>query len=385
MDKIYDNRIKALNIMLTMTLNEYLNIVEGCLNDNEYQRKRIRNAGSIYSMLKQDLAKGCVMPPIVLAFDGIINEGDNVMKVLNDNCDKVKILDGLQRSYTIKDIRNDHVHGLYDDFEKNPLENPIRVELYSNISKTGILYRMLTLNTGQSQMTPRHQIEIIYSEYKKNCSVEGVELFSEVDKRTPHDLGQYKFRDIIEGFTSYLQRDYLTLDRMDILDSVKNLERLSNLVDDADLFNEFLKSYHLFVVRLNSLCGDTFDSEELESILKLKNAVYASSVVELFNKSQSLTGFGHAIGSLYDLNLLPSFMNLQMKIDNIKDSNIQDGIMAIIKSLDNVRSFAKRIGNDQRLYFYQFFKLLFDSKSDSYLDIQKSAECAYHEYERIAL
>lgn len=122
------------------------------------------------------------------------------------------ILDGLQRSYTIK--------GLIEEMEKNDdddkqrvYSNKIRAEIYIGINKLGILYRMLTLNTGQTQMSTRHQIEIIYSDYV-DTDIEGIRLLREVDDQSPRRQGEYKFQDVIEGFTSFIQRDYLTMERM---------------------------------------------------------------------------------------------------------------------------------------------------------------------------
>ena len=74
---------------------------------------------------------------------------------------------------------------------------------------------MLTLKCWpKRKMTTRHQIEIIYSEYRNQCNVPGVTLLAEADGRTPHEIGEYKFRDVIEGFLhpSY-RKDYLTLDK----------------------------------------------------------------------------------------------------------------------------------------------------------------------------
>lgn len=62
---IDDKRINAQNYIIQLSLGEYYNLIKDRLNDNEYQRKRVRNAGSIYDLLKQDLIKGCVMPPML--------------------------------------------------------------------------------------------------------------------------------------------------------------------------------------------------------------------------------------------------------------------------------------------------------------------------------
>ena len=215
---ISDKRIGAQNYVIQLTLGEYYDLIKDRLKDNEYQRKRVRNAGSIYNLLKQDLIKGCVMPPIVLAYCEDIPKDANIIDIIKENPDGIKILDGLQRSYTIREVVMDWESGKILEEAGNPLYNLVRLEVYTGINKLGILYRMLTLNTGQTRMTTRHQIEIIYSDYKTNCQVKGVTLISEVDNTVPKGLGEYSFRDVVEGFTSYIEENYLTLDRMDILD-----------------------------------------------------------------------------------------------------------------------------------------------------------------------
>ena len=181
-----------------------------------------------------------------------IPKNGNIVDILKENPNGIKILDGLQRSYTIREVVMDFESGKVAEKEGCPLNNLVRIEIYTGINKLGILYRMLTLNTGQTRMTTRHQIEIIYSDYKVKCQVQGVTLISEVDSASPRKLGEYHFRDIVEGFTSYIQEDYLTLDRMDILDNVKDLERLAKVTKEEAPFDEFLSAYHHFVYKINN-------------------------------------------------------------------------------------------------------------------------------------
>lgn len=381
---IYDSRIGSNNYMLQMSIGEYYEIVKDCLTDNEYQRKRVKNSGSIYNLLKQDLVKGCVMPPIVLALCDDIVEDSDIKTLLYKNGSKLKILDGLQRSYTIKEIVNEY-HNSSNAVSGNPLNNIIRVEVYVGINKLGILYRMLTLNTGQTQMSTRHQIEIIYSDYRERCDLPGVVLYTEVDSRTPSKLGEYKFRDIIEGFTSYIEKDYLTLDRMDILDNVRNLERLANVDPSDNLFDDFVKTYHSFVKKLNNVMPDEYGSEQLEYNNDLNAAPFATSFVKMFNKSQSMTGYGNAIATLRELDVIKDFNHVSEYIENLKANSMEDGFNSLIVNLDKVKRLAKKIGNDQRLYFYQFFKNLFDKNEEAFLDINAAAEKAFKEYQRVAL
>lgn len=382
--KIHDKRINADNYAFEMKISDYYEIVRDILNDNEYQRRRVKNSKTVYGLLKDDLAKGCIMPPIVLAFKKEITDENNIWEEILASKEDLVILDGLQRSYTIKELVGECQSGVYSNQSNNPLENRIRIELYVGINRLGILYRMLTLNTGQTQMSTRHQIEIIYADFKTHCTLSGVRLYAEVDDCTPKELGEYKFRDVVDGFTSYMQKDYLMLDRMDILDNVKNLQRLSsNEGYEDDLFYAFLDSYNTFVNKLHCLMPGSMIDADLVNELELIRSPYANSVVRMFNKSQSLTGFGNAISTLRELGGITSFLELKEVISGLHDDNIEEGFKTIIKCLDNISNVAKKIGNDQRLYFYQFFKTLFDKEHDAYLDISQSANYAYRQYERI--
>lgn len=376
MSPIYDKRVNAIDYMIELPIIEYYNLVKDCLNDNEYQRKRVKNSGSIYSLLKKDLIAGCIMPPIVLAYCDSMPDG-GLIEHLKKNHQKLKILDGLQRSYTIKELVEE-VGG--DAGKVDALNNPIRVEVYVGLNKIGLLYRMLTLNTGQTPMSVRHQIEIIYSDYKASCRVNGVSLLSETDGATPFRLGEYKFRDVVDGFTSYLQKDFLTLDRMDILDNVKNLERVATVDNNIDLFDAYLSTYHHFASLVDRVYPGRFPEQG-----DLLSAPYASSAIQLFNKSQSMTGFGNAMATLCDLGAIKSIEDIDGLIEQIVFTNIEEDILAMLKHLDNVRMYAKKIGNDQRLYFYQFFKTLFDNKSEAYLRYADAAKVAYHAYERLTI
>lgn len=376
---IVDNRINARNFIIETTLLEYYELSKNVLSNNEYQRRRVKSSSSVYSLLKEDLKRGCLMPPIVLAISEAIEEvnEDTLVSIISKNKSKLIILDGLQRSYTIRDLIQEM--GKSDDPSKNSVfNNIIRIELYVGINKLGILYRMLTLNTGQTPMSTRHQIEIIYSDYA-DVDVDGIRLIREVDEESPRKLGEYKFRDVIEGFTSFLQRDYLTLERTDILDNVKSLEKLASIDSSNQLFEDFIRTYHQFVNKMNLIYSD--DIQYYEGEIELERA-FGNNVIAIFRKSQSLTGFGAAIGKLIDLKAITSIGDIMSKLDSIVFTSPNETLKDMLYALDKVRDKAKKIGNDQRLFFFYFYKKLFDNQSDSYLDIKKTIDGAYNAYVR---
>lgn len=376
--KIHDNRIGSDNYIFQITIGEYFDLMKGSLFNNTYQRKRVQNSKSIYALLKSDIITGCVMPPIVLAVNSEIDESKDILSQLDKFKENIIILDGLQRSLSICDLLKEKP----EEAEKIRL-HPIRVELYTNLSKIWLLYRMLTLNTGQTQMSTRHQIEIIYSDYKNNSDIEGVKLITQLEDDTPSKIGEYNFRDIIDGFTSYIQMDYLRLDRLDILDNVKDIERLSKMESDINIFKSFVTAYNSFIAQINDSVSDDSLNDGLED-LHLEKSPFGTNIIKIFNKSQALTGFGAAIAKLRQLGDVSDFKNLENKIKMIDSATIQPGVLKLLKNLDDIRMYAKKIGNDQRFYFYYFFRALFSNDNEN-SSLEFAAKKAYNQYEREVL
>lgn len=160
MSKIFDQRINSWNLYVESTFGEYLKFAKKIINNNELQRKRVKTSKTIYSLLKNDLQKGCIMPPLVLALvkTDIIDvenpDQEKLLQYINENSKNVLLLDGLQRTYTLIDADTEMEKKSEEEYQKF-LENKLRLEIYVEINKFGILYRMLTLNTGQTPMSAR--------------------------------------------------------------------------------------------------------------------------------------------------------------------------------------------------------------------------------------
>lgn len=376
---IKDKRINSSNYILEVTLKEYYDLTSNVLNNNEYQRGRVKSSSTVYSLLKDDLKKGCLMPPIVMALSMNIDKelpNEDIINIINKSKDSLIIIDGLQRSYTIRDL----IISLAEDKESiDVFNNKIRVEIYIGINKLGILYRMLTLNTGQTAMSTRHQIEIIYSDYIIN-PIKNIKFIREIDEDKPKNPGEFKFRDIIEGFTSFIERDYLTLERIEILDNIKGLENLSTIDQSNQLFEDFVATYNNFIFQIINLSNNwSVDDENLKGF---KAKPFGRDVISIFNKSQSLTGFGSAIGKLIDFKSINNLSEINQCINDISNKTINDGLTQILVYLEKIRPLSKKIGNDQRLFFHFLFRELFDKEGESFSDLLNAANAAYKQYER---
>jgi hypothetical protein len=379
---LFDKRINSRNLLVELTIEEYLKLARDIIHKNPFQRRRVRSSKTVYSLLRTDIERGCIIPPIVLALTSDLGDAnptkDDFEKYLQENKEHLLILDGLQRTYTMIDL----VDGVKETGDEDKLKevnsNIIRAEFYIGLNRLGILYRMLTLNTGQSPMSLRQQIEILYLDYISK-PIAGIELIREADARRATNINQYNFRDVVEGFNSYLDRDELPIERTDLLENIRSLEKLANENQDTDLFVDYLKSWHAFITKMHELCGDT---EVTPEFCEETGTPFGANVIQVFKKAQAMSGFGAAIGKLRDFKVINrSFDDVEKILQGIVINDSVEFLETINRSLLWIKANAKKIGNAQRTFFHYFFRGIFNREDDSYQKPSIAAETALRKYQ----
>lgn len=379
---ILDKKINSYNFLVEMSMNEYYSLVQECIKNNEFQRNKVKSSKSIYSLLKQDLISGCIIPPIVLSLscsfkkNEELNNNEFLKELVSKNKNKLMILDGLQRTFTIQDIVE---QAKLDPQVEPSLNNPIRVEIYLGLNREGVLYRMLTLNTGQTPMKLRHQVEIIYSSLM-NENTDGYKLIKDTDNSKGKFIGEYKFSDAIDCFTSYMEGDYLQINRDKLLDTIKSFENISKLSVSQDLFDTLIRLYTAFT----SFVDKCIESEGTDSIGSLNEieSPFGKDAHSIFDKSQPMTGFGASISKLMGYNTYSSLKEIENQIQNISPNEMVDAVSEILLFLDEIKRTSKKIGNSQRCFFYYFFKALFDKERQEYLQPILALDKAKQDYNR---
>ncbi|MDI3206888.1 hypothetical protein [Pseudomonas shahriarae] len=379
---LYDARIEASNVLVEMSISEYENLIKNVLRNNIFQRKRVRSSKTVYALLKHDLMRECVIPPVVLALTSGAEEynkdtEENLILQIQENSDHLVILDGLQRTHTILDLL-DELRSSNDEAGINKLENArLRVEIYIGLNRLGILYRMLTLNTGQTPMSLRQQIEILYLDYL-GTSIEGVELVREADGKAANKPNQYNFKDVIEGFNAYLDRDELPIDKADILENINSLEKLSKENQSSELFEKYLKALNLFTLKAVRLC----DSAELkEEYLEKNSSPFGKSAIQVFKKPQAMSGFGAAVGKLIDFEIISDIDEVIEIIDELEVEDAEEFLEEINNSLDWLKNNTSKIGNAQRTFFSFYFRDIFNKDTDSFKNLTEAAKSALRKYQ----
>lgn len=383
---VEDKRIKAYSVLVEIKADDYLAVAQDILKKNDFQRRRVKGSKSVYSLLRRDLKSGCTIPPLVMAVNLSENEAVIDKEKCNDEyvtrlftSDNVIILDGLQRTYTLLEVRDE----LKADEEALKRFNNmvLRVELYFGINRVGILYRMLTLNTGQTPMSTRHQIEILYSDLL-NKKDDEIEFIRQVDQEKIDRLGKYNFDDVVEGFNSYLTRDELAIDRNDILENIQNLEKLAEENAQDDVFSNYISTYTQLARKWDSLAGDwTYTPAPGEKAIE---SPFSKDVIHIFSKPQTMSAFGAAVGSLKDneyITTINGFGDVHNSIGNLQmGGEVAEVMNDFIKKMSEVRKGAKKIGVEQRRFLLHFFKILFQPDGDQYLSISKAIEEGFRRY-----
>lgn len=379
--KIYDGLLKAQSLLFEMTVSEYLAIGQSVLKNNKYQRRRVQNAPTMYGLLGHDLLHLCTMPPLVLSF----KEGVSIRELTVDTCEEVLqsqmdpdnllILDGLQRTYTMLSVLNDPT--VSPEEKEAYCHHTIRVEVYSGLTNTGILYRMLTLNSGQTPMSKRHQIEILYSNYRNN-NLDGIQFVCQTDAEKRQGLNSYDFDDAIEGFNSFINADESPIDKIEIREIVQRLEKITNDDYDKNVFEEFMRTYNMFVLRIDELTNSwTYQEHEKEK----KRSIYGRDIPHFFCKSQTISAFGAAIGFLFESEKLRSIDEVKQAIANLALGETADKCFdVLLVHLEEIRQRAPKIGVEQRYYLRLFFTELFSEDSETYLNVYSSAEKSFTLY-----
>lgn len=207
----YDGRINAWCITAQCTYEWFLNAVSGTEANLEIQRAVIRGKKA-YATLREDLKRGCVLPPIVLAeAGGDISPLDNgnpksldqlTSELRSIEGDAVYIIDGLQRTNAIRQT----VAELSDQDRSEFIARQLRVEFWLGATFGAIAYRMLLLNAGQRPMSMKHQIEVLSSRLRHALAdIRGIEIFTVGDVRRRARAGQFQLAKLSQGFQAWLQ------------------------------------------------------------------------------------------------------------------------------------------------------------------------------------
>lgn len=227
---------------------DYITLVGEDFDKFEIQRKRVDPKK--YTRLKEDFKKGALLPTITLAvefnsidkYTGLIND-KNYIKIeeqLKGN-ETLYILDGLQRTYIISDIKaeGEEIHN----------NQKLLLEIWFEPNIDHLIYRLIVLNSGQKPMSMRHQVELLFMTLRKNLceDIGDLELIREKDSMNRTKAKKFAFDRVVNAYYCFLtkspeiDRDNLVVKKMNEDDILSSTE--TELNENYQSFRHYLSLY----------------------------------------------------------------------------------------------------------------------------------------------
>lgn len=231
-----------------VSIEDYLELVGE--NFGEFQIQRKRENHKAYKRLEKDILAGTILPSITLAVKpDYVEELDKFITEVNigelekslDKTGIVNILDGLQRTYILKDLK--------DEGEQFKEGQSLLLEFWLEKDIKHLIYRIIVLNSGQKPMSMRHQVELLFLTIKERLEgdISGLEIYVEKENEKRNAPRKFPLDRLVTAYQSFLtkspevKRENIVAKKMledDILDSDEEL-----LDKNFTIFKTYLNKY----------------------------------------------------------------------------------------------------------------------------------------------
>lgn len=338
----------------------YLEIIGDKFEDFELQRKKEVHKG--YTRLKNDIIEGALLPSITLAVKhesvenilGKLEEPEELRNLLSSTNGIVDILDGLQRTFILKEIKDSKTS--FKDGQTLLLEYWLEPDIKN------IVYRMIVLNSGQKAMSMRHQIDLLFATTKKTIEnkVEGIELYTERDNKRRVSPNRYPLNHIAAAYYAFLKASPEQDSENIVNDQIKNNEIFEStkekINEDFDNFIEILNKFKI----IDDLSWKIYE--------KLDNSEEGTT---WFGSDNVILSFFAAAGVFIKKDKKDKVMNSLDIIISQLHENIERKKYFDYFSIKDYQEIAKginsrkyNIGSARRKYIFTMFKEFFRSEGE---------------------
>lgn len=205
-----DLRTNTPVVYAQLPIEDYLAVVGDEFENFTIQRRRENHKA--YRRLKVDIAGGALLPSITLAVKpdkvGAIvplfekAEADpslyrELASALSTQ-GQVDILDGLQRTYIITDLKKEGIA-----FVKN---QNLHVEFWLEADIDKLIYRIIILNAGQKPMSIRHQIELLFMSLKTSIEkqIPDLDIYTERENTRRTKAKKFALSAIVSAYQAFI-------------------------------------------------------------------------------------------------------------------------------------------------------------------------------------
>lgn len=273
-----DCRTETNVVYAEIKISDYLDLVGENFDRFEIQRKR--QDPKKYVRLKQDIKNGALLPGITLAInpskveefnESVISKNNTVLTNKLIESKDLYILDGLQRSYIIKDLVNEGV--------VFKTEQKLLIEIWFESKIEHLIYRLIVLNSGQKPMSMRHQVELLFTTLKTEIeeAIPNLNIYVEKDNMVRSQAMKFSFDRIVNAYYSFLtkspeiKRDNLIVQKLNEDDILSSNE--SELNSNYNYFIGYLKKYCALDSNIYNIYSKSTDSSSFKNWLADENTL----------------------------------------------------------------------------------------------------------------
>lgn len=258
-----------------ITIKRYIELLSEVSNkSNEFQRRIINIKKSlIYQKLIRDLAKGTVIPTLSLFIDGTNEITMNTIIKPED----VQVLDGLQRTNCIMYAfnllsrkENDKLEILKNVeciSEEEFLNLPIRLEIWVDLTINGILYKMISLNAGQTPMDLDHQLEVLELPLKRELKDKfDIDVYTKDQSTIRKKEYGFNINTLVEGVIAYNTESISPRKQASAISMLDNIDINKNRTESTILKTDFVTEDLVWVIsKLHKAQIDKYNIDYMES------------------------------------------------------------------------------------------------------------------------
>jgi hypothetical protein len=323
--------------------DRYLDIVGDKFGEFSIQRRR--ESHKAYKRLKADIIEGSLLPSITLSVKHHLVESiaayfddSTALETLLSNNDVVDILDGLQRTYILADIRNEGIA-----FKEN---QELLLEFWLEPDMGKLIYRMIVLNSGQKAMSMRHQVELLFLSLQETIAskIAGIEILREKETKRRTQPNKYTLNNIASSYHAFItashetDKENLVAQRLIDEDAFDSTEQ-----ELTEQFQDYIKYLKLFY-ELDQLCWQHYSALDLNNlpqdkdseILQIEKDALEDGAAWLGSENVMLAFFG-AVSQYLKLGKSSRVDNaLAALLIEVQDNSVQDPLG--LTSFQNVKS-----------------------------------------------
>ncbi|MEI8602314.1 hypothetical protein P4S55_16440 [Shewanella sp. PP-Sp27a-2] len=359
--KTKDLRTNANVIYCKCSISEYLDIVGDDFENFSIQRKK--ESHKAYKRLKDDLKGGALLPSITLSVkhhrvQDIINSINNDEILINklSEVGVVDILDGLQRTYLIKELA--------DEGWEFPDRQEVLLEFWLEADMSRLIYRMIVLNAGQKAMSMRHQVELLFMSLKQTISEEirDVDIYVEKNNKKRTASNKYPLGVVASAYQAFITRS-TEVDKNDVVSNALIKDNVMDASEDEHTrkFKDFIEYFKLFK-KIDEECwrlySNSYNEERFNSLHQL-NGVTTLRDGDL-EEYEKLNAYRNAHAWLGNENVLVSFFCAISQYLNTEKKSRVDTALSRLETMVN-----DGVEDPLGLVKYEFYKSQINPKKSN--------------------